>query len=62
MGQLTPYQIDSRVNIKRAAPAHILALADSNNVLLAFYERPALTGVDIVLTGVDIVMRARIMY
>jgi hypothetical protein len=58
----------SQINL--GAPAHILTLADSNNVLRAFYEslrlgmmRPALTGVDIVLagvgrllTGVDIVL------
>jgi hypothetical protein len=68
MGQFAPYQMDSSVKIKLAAPAHILSLADSNNVLLAFYEslrfrmmRPTLTGVgivlaDIVLTGVDIVL------
>jgi hypothetical protein len=49
--------------IKLAAPAHILTLADSNDVPLAFYEslrldmmRSALTGVDIVLAGVDIVL------
>jgi hypothetical protein len=63
MGQFAPYQIDSGVKIKLAAPGHILTLADSNNVPLAFYEslrfrmmRPTLTGVGIVLAGVDLVL------
>jgi hypothetical protein len=63
MDQFAPYQIDSRIKIKLAAPAHILTLADSNNALLAFYEsprfrmmRPTLTGVGIVLAGVDFVL------
>jgi hypothetical protein len=44
------------LKIKLAAPAHILAFADSNNVLLAFYEllrlgmmRPVSTVVDNVI-------------